>query len=40
MIEEEQQQEMLMTICLLPLKQSAGVVTFAFSAWTFLGEAK
>lgn len=37
---EEQQQEMLVTFSLFPLKQSGGVVTFAFSAYTFLGEAK
>jgi len=29
-----------MVSSLLPLKQSAAIVTFAFSAWTFLGEAK
>jgi hypothetical protein len=29
-----------MVSSLSPLMQSAGIVTFAFSAWTFLGEAK
>jgi hypothetical protein len=35
-----EQQETSMVSSLSHLKQSAGILTFAFSAWTFLGEAK